>query len=123
MRWWRSRCDLTKGPARSSPMTVAASSAQPAASVVLGRRISIMSVPTENTPRALPRQRSPGGELGHDLVSELAHGALDLGPRQHRALIEPADDLREPEVLPRRLEPVDDLGGVAEHALIAAELL
>src|SRR5262244_2400359 len=42
-------CDLMKGPARSGPMTRAASSAQPAASVVRGRRISIMAL-AENTP-------------------------------------------------------------------------
>src|SRR4029453_7910999 len=62
-------------------------------------------------------------ELRHDLVGEAPHRALDFGPRQHRALIEPADDRRDPERLPPRLQAVDALGRIAEHPLVATELL
>src|SRR6266849_1825485 len=55
-------------------------------------------------------------QLRHDLFGKLPHRALDLRARQHVALIEPADDLREPEVVARGLHPVDHLGGVAEDA-------
>ena len=60
---------------------------------------------------------------GMTLFGEAPHRALDLGPRQHRALVEPADDLREVELLPRGLEAVDDLGDIAEDRLVAAEPL
>lgn len=36
-------------------------------------------------------------QLRHDLIGEPAHGPLDLGPRQHRAPIEPGDVQREPD--------------------------
>src|SRR5262245_32546829 len=63
------------------------------------------------------------GELGHDVIDEALHGPLNLGARQHRALIEPADDLREPELVPGCLQPVHDFADIPEHRLLAAELL
>src|SRR5262245_26853818 len=55
------------------------------------------------------RESSGRREFRHDAIGELAHRALDLGPGQHRTLIEPADDLREPELVAGRLKPIDDL--------------
>src|SRR2546422_1132543 len=40
-----------------------------------------------------------------DVIGELPHRALDLLPRQPRSLVEPADDLREAELVARGLEP------------------
>src|SRR4030095_4851402 len=62
-------------------------------------------------------------ELGHDGLGEAPHGTLDLVSRQARSLVEPADDLREPELLAGGLQPIDDLRRVPEHRLIATEFL
>src|SRR5437867_8232249 len=62
------------------------------------------------------------GKLRHDAFGEGAHRALDLGARQSVALIEPADDLREPELVARGLQPIDHLHSIAENGVITAEL-
>jgi len=39
-RWWRSRCERKNGPARSGPMTAAASAMSASPSAAAGERIS-----------------------------------------------------------------------------------
>src|SRR6185295_1967178 len=62
-------------------------------------------------------------ELRYHPLGEEAHRALDLGAREHRALVEPPDDLGKAELLLRALQAIHHLRGVTEHGLVPAELV
>src|SRR5262245_18988581 len=106
------------------------SAGEPPAKTTAALKISMRCAFIAGPPRVLHRRgsshryaKSRLRELRPHRVGEPPHRALDLVPRQHRALIEPANDLREPELVARRLQAVDDFRGVTEHALITAELV
>src|SRR5947207_5075191 len=88
------------------------------------RRSAASGIRTWSFSGTLKRSRIIGAssqKLRHDLLGEPAHRPLDFRARQRVALIEPADDLRERELLARGLHPVDDLRGIAEDGVVAAE--
>src|SRR5262245_15317063 len=78
-RWWRSMCERMKAPARSSPMTSAASSAQPGASATRGSRTSIMA-PSRVDPWASREARSVPRDPDEASVSPADGGSVRPRP-------------------------------------------